>query len=206
MSHFRYRRCDSLIGIPVAEDRVDQILERFGLNKAIGTTAEEPSWKIPSYRPDLQREADLIEEVVRVFGIDRVPVSDRSRFTPESEADRIHDIGSVVRQRLVGKGLSEARTSALIPRQTRLPGISGLQLRNPLSEDHVALRPTLLLGLLDVLERNVRAGAPSIRLFELGHVFSSENAAQTRKVAVVLLREHRKQTTLAFHFPTTRSV
>ena len=154
----RYERCAQLIGLRTPKERVDQILEGFGLEKARPGN-DETSWRIPSYRSDLQREPDLIEEVVRVFGIDRVPVRDRSRFTPASEADRTYDFESALRQRLVARGLSEARTSALIPRTTGPFGAGAFELRNPLSEDHVALRPTLLAGLLDVLARNVRAGA-----------------------------------------------
>ena len=180
----RYERCNQLIGASVPKERVDQILEGFGLTKE-QTAEDAASWRIPTYRSDLQREADLIEEVVRVFGIERVPGNDRSRFTPESEADRTYDFESELRQRLVARGLSEARTSALIPRTANLFGARALELRNPLSEDHVALRPTLLSGLLDVLGRNVRAGAPSIRLFELGPVFSAEKATETKNLAVV---------------------
>jgi phenylalanyl-tRNA synthetase beta chain len=180
----RYERCNALVGVPMPKERADQILEGFGLKKA-RTAEDETSWHIPSFRSDLQREADLIEEVVRVFGIEQIPANDRSRFTPESEADRSYDFESALRQRLVARGLSEARTSALIPRKTGLFGAGALELRNPLSEDHVALRPTLLAGLLDVLTRNVRTGAGSIRLFELGQVFAAENAAEKRSLAFV---------------------
>ena len=106
------------------------------------------------------------------FGIDRVPGSDRSRFTPSSKADLTYDFASELRRRLVARGLSEARTSALIPRTSNAFRENALELRNPLSEDHVALRPTLISGLLDVLARNVRPGAASIRIFELGRMFS----------------------------------
>jgi phenylalanyl-tRNA synthetase beta chain len=184
----RYERCNELIGVPVPKERIDQILEGFGLAKE-RAAEDETSWRIPTYRSDLQREPDLIEEVVRVFGIERVPVNDRSRSTPESEADRAYDFESALRQRLVARGLSEARTSALIPRQAGLFGANALELRNPLSEDHVALRPTLLAGLLDVLARNARAGASSIRLFELGHVFSPPEAEERRRLALVLCGE-----------------
>jgi phenylalanyl-tRNA synthetase beta chain len=180
----RYQRCNDLIGVPVPKERVVQILEGFGLNKA-RADENQTSWQIPSFRFDLQREADLIEEVVRVFGIERVPANDRSRFTPASEADRFYDFESAMRKRLVARGVSEARTSALIPRKTDLFGAGALELRNPLSEDHVSLRPTLLAGLLDVLARNVRAGETSIRLFELGRVFSPENAAEKKSLAFV---------------------
>jgi phenylalanyl-tRNA synthetase beta chain len=180
----RYERCNELIGVPVPKERVVQILERFGLEK---TEADETktSWHIPSFRADLQREADLIEEVVRVFGIGNVPLRYRSQFTPESGADRAYDFESALRQRLVARGLSEVRTSALIPRDAALFAEGAVALRNPLSEDHVALRPTLLSNLSGVLARNVRNGAASIRLFELGRVFSPPDASEKRSLGVV---------------------
>jgi phenylalanyl-tRNA synthetase beta chain len=180
----RDKRCNELIGVVVPNERVAQILQRFGLQQARASEAES-SWRIPSYRPDLQRDVDLIEEVVRVFGIGNVPSWDRSRFTAQSEADRAYDFESGLRQRLVARGLSEVRTSALIPRDAGLFAQGAVALRNPLSEDHVALRPTLLAGLLDVLVRNLRNGAASVRLFELGRVFSPQDAMEKRNIGLI---------------------
>jgi phenylalanyl-tRNA synthetase beta subunit len=64
-------------------------LTRFGLAKS--DSVSRPHWKIPSYRRDLQREVDLIEEIIRAHGIEKIPSADRSRFTPLSEADRNFD-------------------------------------------------------------------------------------------------------------------
>ena len=199
----RYERCNELIGVFVPSQRADQILEGFGLEK---TSADEDktSWRIPSFRADLQREADLIEEVVRVFGVERVPLRDRSRFTPESEADRAYDSESALRQRLVARGLSEVRTSALIPRQANLLAEGAVNLRNPLSEDHVALRPSLLANLLDVLARNLRNGATSIRLFELGSVFSPPDASEKRSLGLVFSGDHRSKA--GWHFAAGRKL
>src|SRR5262249_61026424 len=69
-----------------------------------------------------------------------------------------------------GSGSSEVRTSKLISRSA-MASNKAVELRNPLSEDHVALRPNLISGLLDVLERNIRAGADSVSFFEIGRVF-----------------------------------
>ena len=77
---------------------------------------DESTWKIPSYRGDLQREVDLIEEVVRVYGIGKIPASDRSRFTPASDADRRHDFESELRAASGRPRTYEARTSKLISR------------------------------------------------------------------------------------------
>jgi phenylalanyl-tRNA synthetase beta chain len=183
----RYSRLDQLLGIRVVATEAERILQSFGLEKLGGTEAES-TWKIPSYRADLQREVDLIEEVVRVFGINRITGSNRSRFTPVSIADRRHDFEAKLRQRLVGRGFCEARTSALVGRDSLGAGfaVAALELRNPLSEDHVALRPSLLPGLLGALERNLRAGAKSVRLFEVGRVFLPPEGTETRRVALLL--------------------
>ncbi|MGI8891508.1 MAG: phenylalanine--tRNA ligase subunit beta [Chthoniobacterales bacterium] len=186
----RYARCDAVLGAQVAPCEADRILEGFGLHK-LGGTEEQSSWRIPSYRTDLRREVDLIEEVVRVFGISRIPSADRSRFTPVSSADRRYDFEMQLRQRLVARGFSETRTSALVGRQTVGSGFAetAVVLRNPLSEDHVALRPSLIPGLLATLERNLRAGAKSVRFFEVGRVFLPSDGREIRRLALLLCGE-----------------
>ena len=167
-----YEKCSRVIGVAIDPKTVDEILTRFGLWKTAGTN-ESATWKIPSYRRDLQRDVDLIEEVLRAYGIDKIPGRTRGRFMPTSTADRSHDLETIVlRQRLAGSGFSEVRTSKLISRSA-LASNKAVELRNPLSEDHVALRPNLISGLLDVLERNIRAGAESVSFFEIGRVFPS---------------------------------
>jgi phenylalanyl-tRNA synthetase beta chain len=165
-----YEKCSRVIGITIDPKTVDEILTRFGLRKTAGMS-EFATWKIPSYRRDLQRDVDLVEEVLRGYGIDKIPGRTRGRFMPTSQADRSHDLETIVlRQRLARSGWSEVRTSKLISRTT--PASSeAIELRNPLSEDHVALRPNLISGLLDVLERNIRAGAEIVSIFEIGRVF-----------------------------------
>jgi phenylalanyl-tRNA synthetase beta chain len=155
-------------------------------SSALQGNATYSLWKIPSYRRDLQREVDLIEEIIRAHGIEKVPSRDRSRFTPLSAADRNYDFEAKLRRDLVALGLSEARTSSLIAR-SEVAGTNGAtELRNPLSEDHVALRTTLIPGLLAAVERNVRTGAERIALFEIGNVFAPPTGEQQRKLAIVL--------------------
>ncbi|HEV2804823.1 MAG TPA: phenylalanine--tRNA ligase subunit beta [Chthoniobacterales bacterium] len=180
----RYQHVDELVGVTVPRERVDEILERFGLEKA-RAGEQESSWRIPSFRFDLQRNVDLIEEVVRGFGSQKVPGHNRSRPAPESEADRGHDFEATVRAHLVGRGLNEVRTSKLIPRKTG--AFEGaVELRNPLNEDHAALRKSFLSPLLNVLERNVLAGAQRVAIFELGRVFLPPDAREERHLGIVL--------------------
>ena len=177
----RYERCDELLGRRIESKTVDAILNSFGLQKN-----GDGGWRIPSYRRDLQGEVDLIEEVIRVYGIDKIPSADRSRFTPLSEADRIYDFETKLRRDLIALGLNEARTSSLIARDQTNEPHERIELRNPLSEDHVALRVSLIPGLLAALARNVRAGAERIALFELGNIFSPPKGDERRSLGIVL--------------------
>ncbi|HEX9281408.1 MAG TPA: phenylalanine--tRNA ligase subunit beta [Candidatus Udaeobacter sp.] len=181
-----YEKCSRVIGVAIDPKTVDEILTRFGLRKTAGTK-QSATWKIPSYRRDLQRDVDLIEEVLRGYGIDKIPGRTRGRFMPTSAADSSHDVETLfLRERLAGCGLSEVRTSKLISRSASAFSEGAIELRNPLSEDHVALRPNLIRGLLDVLERNVRAGAESISIFEIGRVFIPPLGKEERHLGILL--------------------
>jgi phenylalanyl-tRNA synthetase beta chain len=180
----RYEKCDRVIGIAIKPKAVDEVLTGFGLKKI--SAAKLTKWKIPSYRRDLQRDVDLIEEVVRAYGAEKIPGTDRSRFTPSSAADRAHDLELQMRQRLVAAGLTEVRTSKLLPMERFAFGENAIELRNPLSEDHVALRPSLLPGLLGVLDHNIRAGVERVAIFEIGKVFEPPNGAEQKRVAILL--------------------
>jgi phenylalanyl-tRNA synthetase beta chain len=180
-----YEKCDRVIGVAIKPQTVDEILTRFGLEKT-KSTSKVGTWKIPSYRRDLQRDVDLIEEVLRAYGIDKIPGTTRGRFMPMSPADRSHDLETLfLRERLAGCGLSEVRTSKLLSRSASAFSEGAIALRNPLSEDHVALRPDLITGLIGVLERNIRAGAESVSIFEIGRVFPPSDKEE-RHLAILL--------------------
>jgi len=178
-----YDKCDRVVGTSIKPKAIDEILTGFGLKKT--SAAKTTKWKIPSYRRDLQRDVDLIEEVVRAYGAEKIPGTNRSRFTPSSAADDSHDLESAFRERLSAQGLWEVRTSKLIPRSAAAAS-SAIQLRNPLTEDHVALRPNLISGLLAVLDRNVRAGAERVAIFEIGRIFLPPRANEHKHLGILL--------------------
>jgi phenylalanyl-tRNA synthetase beta chain len=201
-----YLKGDQVLGLSIKPKTIDEILERFGLRKMKAQRERKTGiskWSIPSYRRDLQRDVDLIEEVVRAYGVEKISGTDRSRFTPSSAADHSHDLESSLRERLAAYGLWEARTSKLIPRSALIAGDvpvraepayslditkkdGAIELRNPLSEDHVALRPSLVSGLLGVLDRNVRAGAERVAIFELGRVFVPPTGKEERHLGILV--------------------
>ena len=179
-----YEKCDRVIGVAIRPKQIDEILTRFGLKKT--GAAKTTKWKIPSYRRDLQRDVDLIEEVLRAYGANKIPGAERGRYSPSSAADHAHDLESTWRNRLAAAGLNEVRTSKLLPRERFAFSESAIELRNPLSEDAVALRPSILAGLLPVLDRNIRAGAERVAIFEIGRTFIPPAGKEERHLGVLL--------------------
>ncbi len=180
---FSHDRCRALLGLEIANGEMDAIFSRLGLTQAGG------QWSVPGFRPDLTREVDLIEEVIRMAGIERVPSRRRGFPASASVADLRHDNAEKLRERLRAQGFSEARTSHFVsPEALQRVGETtedAVAVRNPLGVDQALLRPALLTGLLEALARNLRHGAESVRLFEVGPVFST--AGKEEGTALALL-------------------
>jgi phenylalanyl-tRNA synthetase beta chain len=182
----RVERVAALLGVEVAPERIDTILTGFGLVKAAD------GWRIPSFRPDLTREVDLIEEVARVLGMDAIPARVQAQFAAASASDRAYDRAMELRRALVAQGVHEARSITLVPDQPL--GLAAAQtspenlqrVKNPMIDDQVVLRPNLLHGLLSAVRENLRVGAQTVRLFELGRVFSTRKPEEFAHAAIVL--------------------
>ncbi|MBV8141516.1 MAG: phenylalanine--tRNA ligase subunit beta [Verrucomicrobia bacterium] len=186
----RPERCHKLLGMNVPDSA--QLLVRLGLKPAGGNR-----WEIPSYRQDLAREADLIEEVCRMAGIQKISSRLFASATESSSADRTHDELMRLRQRLAGLGLFEARSLTLIDEQaleyTLAPTSDALALRNPLTEDQKILRPSLVPGLVRAAERNLNRGSSSVAVFEIGRVFKVGTPEESVSLAVLVCGERQSK-------------
>ncbi len=154
--------------IPAA--RIKTILQKLGCRAA----AAGKQFKItpPSFRADLKQPVDLIEEVARVYGYDKLPSSLpmlRASSIPHSPA---RDRKKIVAQTLLGLGFDEAITFSMVSRsdleKTLIPIDGTVKIQNPLSKEQEILRPSLLPSLLAVLQTNLNRGQRTIRIFELG--------------------------------------
>jgi len=176
-------RCRALLGSDISDEEIASILQKLGLTKS------GDAWAVPSYRPDLTRDVDLIEEVIRIAGIERVPSRLRGFPAAAGDADLRHDNAEKLRARLRAQGFSEARTSHFVsPEALAKAGISeadAVKIRNPLGADQALLRPGLLSGLLEAVARNLHHGAEGVRLFELGPVFRSNGKEEQVALAVI---------------------
>ena len=177
----RHQRVRTLLGTELSDQEIEESLARIGLEKSSG--GGDSAWSVPGFRHELAREVDLIEEIARVIGIDRIPSNTAGIFAPSSGPDAAYDFVMAQRHLLAGMGFSEARTSTLVSVADAAWFGPAVELKNPFGDDQSRLRTSLLPGLLAALKRNLDLGAASIRLFECGRVFSP--SAEGSRISLV---------------------
>jgi phenylalanyl-tRNA synthetase beta chain len=174
----RTQRTDALLGIHVDAGRQASLLESVGFG--VAETDEGLSVQPPSFRPDVTREVDLIEEVARLEGLDKLsstlPDGGVGGLDDEQSADR------AIRRTLAGLGLHEAWTTSFM--SPRDPGRLGLdvdllardaiEVANPMSEEEKLLRTSLLPGLLQAARHNLARGSGGAALFEIARVYGPD--------------------------------
>jgi len=129
---------------------------------------------------DLKREPDLIEEIERLYGVEKVPPTPPRGAIGANPFDAVHDQIADVRRILVGMGLNEAQGQTLVSDAAAklvVPAEALVSLANPLSSDMNTLRPSLLPGLIDSLRHNVSHNSHDVALFEIGRVFQRPSGA-----------------------------
>lgn len=187
--------CRSVLGTDIERDEIDTVLSQLGLKAA--HDGDGTAWVIPSYRLDLHRPIDLVEEVARIYGLDKIPGRCSGPAADISKADLAFDSRMQIRRRLAAQGFYECTTLKLIA-DNQISDTLGLgtrrgeivRLKNPLTEDHTVMRNSIIPGLLASVERNVRMGASDVRLFEVGTCFLDEpkrpDATEIQQLAIAI--------------------
>jgi phenylalanyl-tRNA synthetase beta chain len=183
--HLRRGRLSALLGVVIGDRDVERILRSLGLT----ATPTADGWDVlaPTFRVDLLREVDLIEEVGRHDGFDRLPATFPAVTAPAPPPDPRIPRDQLVRRVLTGAGLSEAVTFGFIESEAAQMFVPTgeappVALANPLSAKFDTLRPSLVPGLVDALAHNRRHGRDDVRLFEIGTRFGV--AGETRTVGM----------------------
>jgi phenylalanyl-tRNA synthetase beta chain len=184
----RHSQTDAVLGIAVLMEQQTESLRRLGLEIdtapgiAPSTGVRMPHttvFRVPSFRVDLKREIDLIEEVARLYGVDKIPATAPRGAVGSNPYDAVHDQLAEARRILTGLGLFEAQGQTLISEAAGrlMAGEALVPLSNPLSSDMNVLRPSLLPGLLDALRNNLSHKTYDAALFEVGRVFTVAQAS-----------------------------
>ncbi|MCP4780543.1 MAG: phenylalanine--tRNA ligase subunit beta [Hyphomicrobium sp.] len=175
---FDFDRVAKLTGLKLKDTEIKGILERLGCTlEAKGKTVKVT---VPTWRPDVHGSADLVEEVVRIAGLDRVPSTPLPRTfgiarTVLTERQRR---ARRARRMLGARGLVEAITWSFVRRsdaQLFGGGADALELDNPISTEMSSMRPSLLPGLLTAVQRNRNRGFADAALFELGQAYRGDS-------------------------------
>ena len=185
-------RLDTVLGFHVETAEVESILGRLGFEFRVegeedegegkGEGAERFVVRAPWWRTDIAIADDLAEEVVRIAGYERLPATAVRGRVPAHERAPLPELRDAVRERLAAAGLQEVITYSLttaeaLARVRPEDGIAPLRLRNLLSSEHAVMRTSLRHALLEVVERNLRAGASEIAVFEAARVYLPRRGA-----------------------------
>jgi phenylalanyl-tRNA synthetase beta chain len=184
----RAARIEKILGISVPVERTERILQRleFSLERETSNC-----WRvgIPSFRREVEREIDLIEEVGRIYGYDKIPAQRPALPLIAGRRDRIEDLKDKIRKILTSLGVSEAVNFGFISQgDVEFFGDGKIvRLRNPMNDESYALRPGLWPGLLRNLQHSAYQQVDGVRLFEIGKVFHREGRTVRERLAVGVL-------------------
>lgn len=166
----RAERISQMLGMELEDSEVERLLTALGLTVAADGAGQ---WRVdvPSHRFDISLEVDLIEELARLYGYNRLPVRyPQARLAPQAKAEAQGDLPAL-RRLLVARGYQEAITYSFIdPKLFELfsPGVEPLLLANPISADMAAMRSSLWPGLVKALQHNLNRQQDRVRMFESG--------------------------------------
>jgi phenylalanyl-tRNA synthetase beta chain len=173
--HYRTGRANRIVGIEIEEQEQKDILERLGFDVVPGWDVHVPTWRMR----DTTREIDLVEEVARLHGLEKIPFTLPLRSAMFGRLSKDQRLRRLVEDVLAGAGFSEAYTLSLVARDAHPEALS---LPDPLTSEHGVLRTTLLEGLVAAAAHNVAVGNENVALFEIARVYlpSGEHLPEER--------------------------
>jgi len=197
---FSYARCNTLIGCDIAKEDVRMILAALDI-QVLAENGDIAQLLVPAYRVDVTREADVIEEVLRIYGFNNVPLPEKLNTSitvfPKPDIERVQEILS---EMLVGKGLIETLNNSLT-RSTYVEKLGGEVLKseqnvpmlNPLSLELDVMRQTLIFNALEVVAHNQNRQHPDLRLFEFGKIYRKFESGYNENKRLILVLTGRKE-------------
>jgi len=179
-------KAGSLLGVNIPSSKAKTIFKALGFK----TTGQGGSLKVtvPSFRPDINYEADATEELARIYGYEKIPTTIPAMVSQSKRKDYRRIIEEKSREILLSAGLSEIITYSLISKEALgkfpLPGVERIDVVNPLSSEQEVMRPTILVGMLGASLWNINRKVEGLQIFEIGNVYFKENGQFKEKLTV----------------------
>ena len=172
----RIKRIERILGYVIPDENIIRILEKLGID-VISKNDLELKVSVPPFRPDIEREIDIIEEVARIYGYDNIPVIDKISSSLSEKYDEAAFVDEL-KNTAVALGFFEMVNN---PMQSKISAsLTGnkIALLNPQSQDMLYLRTSLIPGALETVSRNIKHGEKNLLLFEIGDIFNKKDAAE----------------------------
>lgn len=188
----RYHKVDQLLGERIHRERIKNILELLEI-KIISESNETLEVEIPPYRADVQREIDLIEEILRIYGYNQIQTPEKINFSVvKNDGVDQQKLENKVANYLISLGFNEAMNNSLVKNEyTSVYGLKeedSVKMLNPLSADLAIMRQTMLSGLLENTAYNINRKTADIKLFEIGKTYRKlkKGYEETYKLALLI--------------------
>lgn len=185
----RVQRCQQILGVPISAQEMGQVFARLGLEHRCDGVGPTERWIVtpPSYRFDLEIEEDLIEEVARLWGFDRIPAHPPVAPAQMRSAREEHRSLHAVRQLCAQLGYQELVNYAFVERawEEDFGAVAEcIEVLNPIASQMSVMRSTLMGSLVNALRFNLNRQADRVRVFEIGRVFARDSATSEGDLAV----------------------
>ena len=197
---FQYSEVKRLLGVDIPREEGEAILRRLGFRLEDGRVL------VPSWRPDIQVKADVVEQILRIAGVDRAPPTPLPRLddgVPKPVLTLMQKRTRLAKRTLAALSLREAVTWSFVSKPTSElfgGGSRSLALANPMAADLSDMRPSLIPGLVAAAERNARRGLSDVALFEVGQVFLGPGENDQRIAAAAVRRGRAKSDSEGRHW------
>ncbi|MCX7797563.1 MAG: phenylalanine--tRNA ligase subunit beta [Melioribacter sp.] len=174
----RFDRLKKVLGYEIPEEKIKKIFVNLGFN-ITKHDKEKITLEIPTYRHDIEREVDLIEEAARIYGYDKIPEVEKISVTLEEKIDQ-SQFNDNVRNILTSLGFFEIVTNSLLKEDIANKFGNPIAVLNPQSIEMTHLRPSLIPGMLQAILNNLKVNEKNLQLFEIGKVFERKHNDQLK--------------------------
>ena len=186
--YLRRNQIERVLGINLTDSKIITIISSLGMR----IEAKDHGWRVmpPSFRFDIEIEADLIEEIARVYSYDKIPVQIPRTYMQLNRGNTLHTRIKKMKALLAARGYQEVITYSFVDADLQKmlnPEVSALTLQNPIGPELSVMRTSLLPGLIGAMRYNQKRQQQQLRLFEAGLIFKAEdNIAQLPAIAGVI--------------------
>ncbi|MBI9070295.1 MAG: phenylalanine--tRNA ligase subunit beta [Melioribacteraceae bacterium] len=166
----RYARITKILGFEIPVEEVKDCFGKLGF-EILEETEEKLKVSVPTFRHDIEREIDLIEEVARIHGYDDIPAVEKIFVTLDAKVDEAMFVNKA-RETVIGLGFNEIVTNSLLNEDIASVFGNPISVLNPQNQGMTHLRPSLIPGSLQTISKNLKVKENSLKFFEVGHTFN----------------------------------